>query len=276
MPRSTHSLSNAMIATLAILGIAAGVAGSPGDGYLGVLFAREDVEVSAEVAGIIREVHVGLGDKVERGQPLISLESADLVSSLRQARAARSTAEARADHAAAELADVERLLARRRAAAEVFTREEVEALETRAEIARSELEATRSTVAERVAAVRELERRVEALVVSAPITGAVAACHHDVGVRVSAGEALVRLISSEDVWVRFAVPSTQSAWLALGLIVRVGTNDASGGCTAEIRRIAPEVDPATDMVFVEASLIVPENEEASLRAGEIVRVRPRD
>jgi membrane fusion protein (multidrug efflux system)/multidrug efflux system membrane fusion protein len=110
--------------------------------------------------------------------------------------------------------------------------------------------------------------------VIAPISGAVAACHHDVGVRVSAGEALVRLISAEDVWVRFAVPSAESDWLALGRLVRVGTSPPGGGCEAEIRRIAPEVDPATDMVFVEACLLVGRGREAGLRAGEIVRVRP--
>jgi multidrug efflux pump subunit AcrA (membrane-fusion protein) len=134
----------------------------------------------------------------------------------------------------------------------------------------------KSTVAERVAAVRELERRLEALNVRAPIAGAVAACHHDVGVRVSAGEALMRLISSGDLWVRFAVPSAESDWLALERVVRVGTEDAPEVGTARIRRVAPEVDPATDMVFVEASLDVPAGAEASPRAGEIVRVRPSE
>lgn len=247
------------------------------DGYLGVLFAQEGVDVSAEVAGVVREVHVGLGDRVEAQQVLVSLGSEDLGSEADQARAALETAKARVAQAQAGLDEVERLLERRRAAEEVFSREEVQAIETRRDVAKAECEAARSTVAERESTLRELERKVKALDVRAPFAGAVTVCRLDVGARVKAGESMVRLISADDLWVRFAVPSGESRWLRAGRAIRiVPDGDATAACGGEIRRVAPEIDPATDMVFVEGVVEAGGEGAPRLLAGEIVRVRATD
>jgi RND family efflux transporter MFP subunit len=272
--RRSGNSREALLAVLLLLGASAVGSRAADAGYLGVLFARENVDVSAEVPGIVREVRVGLGDEVEAGQILVSLDSEDLHSLQEQERAALATARARADHAEAELADVERLLARRQEAPELFTVEEVQAVQTRREIARAEWEAARSTVAEREAALHELDRRLASLDVRAPFAGAVAARHSDVGVRVEAGESLIRLISAGDLWVRFAVPSSESDWLAVGRRVGVAADGSASELEAEVRKVAPEIDPATDMVFAEASLTSAEVEGADLRSGEIVRVRP--
>lgn len=265
-----------LLSLLSLLVVPVLPAGATAAGYLGVLFARENVEVSAETAGVVRAVHVGLGDEVAAGQPLIALVSEDLPAELEQGQAALATAQARGDQAAAELAEVERLLERRRGATEIFTAEEVETLETRRQLAEAELEAARSTIVEREAALHELERRLESLTVRAPFAGAVAACHLDEGARVRAGEPLVRLISTGGLWVRFAVPSSESGWLAVGarVVAVPGGSEAGAGTgwSAEVRRVAPEIDPATDMVFAEASLVVA-GEGGALRAGEVVRVR---
>jgi macrolide-specific efflux system membrane fusion protein len=233
------------------------------------------VDVSAEVSGVVREVRVGLGDRVESGQLLVSLASGEARSEAEQARAALETAKARAAQARAALDDVERILERRRAAAEVFSREEIQAIETRRDVARAELEAARSTVAERDAAVREVERRLAALEVRAPFAGAVTACLLDVGARVAAGQGVVRLISADELWVRFAVPSGQSRWLGPGRRVRVVPDgEAAAARAGEVRRVAPEIDPATDMVFVEARLDPGTGDAPRLLAGEVVRVHP--
>jgi RND family efflux transporter MFP subunit len=235
-------------------------------GYLGVLFSQETVNVSAEVSGSIRNLRVELGAEVEKGEVLVSLESQDLRSEEEQTRAALQTARALADQAKAELDDVTRLLERRRGAAEIFPAEEVEALETQREVARAEWDAAKSTVLEREATLREVERRIESLDVRAPFAGAVAACPYDVGTRVNAGQTLVRLIGTGNLWVRFAVPSRESDWLEAGRMVRVEPERLRDSWQAEVRRIAPEIDPATDMIFVEAVLIVAEGRKTSFRS----------
>jgi RND family efflux transporter MFP subunit len=240
-----------------------------------VVFAEEGVDVSAAVSGVVRQVLVGLGDRVDAGQVLVSLASGEARSWAEQARAALETARARTAQAQAALDDVDRILERRRAAEDVFSREEVQAIETRRAVAQAELEAAQSIVAEREAGVRELDRRLGALEVRAPFAGAVTACLLDAGARVAAGQGVVRLISADDLWVRFAVPSAESRWLAPGRVVRVvpvGQEDAPRA--GEVRRVAPEIDPATDMVFAEARMELAETGAALLLAGEIVRVHP--
>ncbi len=71
--------------------------------------------------------------------------------------------------------------------------------------------------------------------------------------------------------VRFAAPPEEARTFApQGEIVAAA---ASGGeIEGSIERIAPEVDPASRMVFVEARL---RGTLANLQAGSIVRVRRR-
>ncbi|HMB69827.1 MAG TPA: HlyD family secretion protein, partial [bacterium] len=92
----------------------------------------------------------------------------------------------------------------------------------------------------------------------------------------AAGHSVARLISSGELWVRFAVPSAEARRIRPGGPVRV-TPDAHQGesRSAEIRRVSPEIDPATDMVFVEAVLGAA-SPAAPLLAGEIVRVAPAE
>ena len=244
-------------------------------GWVGVIFAEEGVDVSAEVSGVVREVSARLGDRVEAGQVLVRLASEETLSEAEQADAALDTAKARAAQAQAALDDVERILERRRAAAEVFSREEIQAIETRRDVALAELEAAQSTVAEREVELREIRRRVDALEVRAPFAGAVTACLVDVGERVAAGRSVARLISADELWVRFAVPSAEARRVLPGGPVMVAPDGQDAASLAgEIRRVAPEIDPATDMVFVEAILGSPPAGAPRLLAGEIVRVRP--
>jgi multidrug resistance efflux pump len=103
----------------------------------------------------------------------------------------------------------------------------------------------------------------------------VTACLVDVGERVAAGHSVARLISAGELWVRFAVPSAEARRIHPGGPVRVAPDGAGDHSRAgEIRRVAPEIDPATDMVFVEAVLEVEPSGAAPLLAGEIVRVQP--
>jgi multidrug resistance efflux pump len=141
-------------------------------------------------------------------------------------------------------------------------------------MAEAEKQAAIATALEREAELAEFERLVAALEVRAPFDGAVAACHHDPGARVDAGVSLLRLITMHSLWVRFAVPSAESDWLKVGLIVRVQPERVAPNRRATIRRIAPEVDPSTDMIFVEASLVAEKGEGPELRSGEAVRVKP--
>jgi membrane fusion protein (multidrug efflux system)/multidrug efflux system membrane fusion protein len=243
------------------------------EGWLGVVFADQSVELSAEAAGTVAAYHARLGDFVRTGQPVVALESEELRSARAGSQAALDAARARAEKADAELGDATRMVERRREAPDLFSSEEIAKLESRHRVAEAELAAARSAVAEREAALQEIERQLGGMTLRAPFDGSVALCLREVGDRVATGEALVRLISRGDPWIRFAVPSSEAAGLAAGGAVRVTLPGGAQSWSAQVRRMAPEIDPATDMIFAEAVLMLDEG-EAGPRAGEVVRVRP--
>src|SRR5438132_13905603 len=62
---------------------------------VGSLFALEEVTVSSEVEGKVDEVLVDVGDRVERGQPLVNVSTIELKLALDQQRALYQQARAR-------------------------------------------------------------------------------------------------------------------------------------------------------------------------------------
>jgi multidrug efflux pump subunit AcrA (membrane-fusion protein) len=83
---------------------------------------------------------------------------------------------------------------------------------------------------------------------------------------------VVRLISSSDLWVRFAAPEETAARLSVGLPVRVRVGGAEQVLSGVIEKVAPEVDAASRMIFAEARLQVPGGSKAHLLSGGVARV----
>jgi RND family efflux transporter MFP subunit len=244
-----------------------------GEGWIGVIFADQSAELSAETAAVVVAYHAKLGDAVAAGRPVVSLESQELLSERDRCRAELQQARARAEKAEADLADARRKLERSRQAPDLFSGEELAALGSTQRKAAAESSSAHSAIAERETALTELERQVAGLTLRAPFDGTVALCHREVGDRVAAGDALVRLISGAELWVRFAVPSGEAAGVAAGSAVRVTLPGSGQSWSATVRRVAPEIDPATDRIYAEAVLAPAEGGDPP-RVGEAVRVHP--
>ncbi len=222
-------------------------------GHVGVLLARDGVDVAVEVQGRLEDVLVEIGDPVTAGQVLASVATREIEEQLAMARAnLRAT---NAEHREAEVAAgaAARRLNRRRAAPEVFAREETEAVEAEVSKARAMVETLGAHIARDEAEVARHERRLARAVVRAPIAGQVAARRLDRGAFVRDGDVVVRLISPRAALLRFAVAPEAVDQLGVGSRVRFA---AASGVTLEgvVSRLAPEVDPASAMVFVEADV----------------------
>jgi len=81
----------------------------------------------------------------------------------------------------------------------------------------------------------------------------------------------VRIISAHDVFVRFAVPANQAAPLIVGQEVMVYIGESRFAASGKIEKIAPDVDAASRMIFVEADL-PPIDPQTHAFAGEMARV----
>src|SRR5262249_4311750 len=156
--------------------------------------------------GRIRSVDVRLGDRVVRGQRLATLDANAVEHEQAAARAGLRAAEADADRAEVEVAQAGDRLRRVEKLAGVTP--EVEIADARFQrrtalahrsLARASVEVARARLEQAAAAVRDAEIR-------APFDGAVADRYVDAGAAVAPGTPIVRVITADDLRVRFAVP----------------------------------------------------------------------
>lgn len=238
--------------------------------YVGVTFAAKEVDVAAEIGGILEEVHVRLGDRVDGGAALASIRDEPVRRKLTMAEAAKDEAQAQRDQRAVELELAQQRVDRRQKLKDVLSEEEFSELVSRRDAARAALAAAEALVAERRAMVGSLQDDLARTRIHAPFAGTVSRCHQDAGALLQEGAPVVRILS-EDIWVRFAVPPDAAQSLESGRQVALRCEGIDQELSATIRHIAPDVDPMADMVFVEAQL--GETDSSSLAAGMVARVR---
>jgi cobalt-zinc-cadmium efflux system membrane fusion protein len=214
--------------------------------------------VSLPVPGRIRQLQVGLGDRVQQGQPLLSLESPEVSavqSALRQGEAYVSQARVALAKAQADLARVRDLLSNRAVA-----QKEVLAAET--VVAQSEA-ALEQALASRDEAQRRLRllgleagSQDQSITLRAPVSGKV------VEVSAAAGEyrndtaaPVLTLADLSTVWVAADVPENSIRLIQMGEPVEIALAAYPGETfTGRVKQISDLLDPQTRTVKVRAAL----------------------
>jgi RND family efflux transporter MFP subunit len=243
--------------------------GSAADGFLGVLLARHSVDLAPRSEGRLSAVHVRLGDAVPAGGLVATVDVPALRYDLGMARASLEAAKVDEQRAAIELAQAEELLKRRTSLSQsaLATGEELSSAGFQEKLARTRVEAARATLAERSARVGQLRQQNADAEIRAPFDGIVTARYLDPGANITSSTPIVRIISANDLFVRFAVPEERARALVVGNPVRVTA--AASTLRGKIEKVAPEIDAASRMVVVEAQVEV---EGTQARSGEMVRV----
>lgn len=213
-------------------------------GYLGVLTPRESAEVTAPFTTNVSEIIVNLGDRVEAGAKLAFLDPEPLKEQLAVAKAELSQA-----------------ATSRSAAATALKREKAA---YRAGVAsKSAVSEAQARLGEAGAGVRAAAARVTAMnkkltdtTMIAPIAGTIAHRYVEPGARVEEGQPVIRVITSSELFVRFAIPVDDMGKLAPGDAVEVRI-EGRGTTHATVKTIAPELDPIAKMILAEAELTDP-------------------
>ncbi|QGU32460.1 efflux RND transporter periplasmic adaptor subunit [Thermochromatium tepidum] len=224
----------------------------------GNIAAWREVVVGAEIGGErLVEVPVEIGDRVERGQLLVRIDSDSARVALEQARAALAEAEAQLAEARA---DAER--ARRSQGTAALSPQQSDQYLSAEQTALARLEAARARV-------RAEELRLSRTEVRAPVAGIVAAISATQGALVQPGTELLRLIRDARLEWRAEVLATELARLQAGGSARIKAPDGTW-VNGRIRLIAPTVDRGTltGLVYVD---LPTEMTGQSLRAGMFVR-----
>jgi multidrug efflux pump subunit AcrA (membrane-fusion protein) len=225
------------------------------DEYVGVVAARRTAVVAVDFDGRVVELLTGMGERVAAGDPVARLDDAELRQEL---AAARATAEAAERGSELDLDEARHRLGLER---------------------RPGGELPRATPTPAWSAqVAELERRLAATLVTAPIAGVVSSVRVATGDEVAAGAAMLRISDPSELSVRFAVPPEHAARVKAGTRVVLAITGTTVVIPAVVRRVAPEFEPPVRLLLVEAEFADPLTSTALLarlpaQAGAVGRVR---
>ncbi len=244
------------------------------EGWIGVVLAREAVEVAAAFAGRLETVEVRVGDTVRRGDRLARIATDSQRQELVMAEASLQAGEAEVARAQAELVSAEERLARRLQSLDLFSKEEIANAQLLRSTAAIGLKAAQARVRQLGAHVQQLRVVLSQAEVRAPFDGTVALRYADPGTVVGADTPIIKLISRDSLLVRFAVPPDQAALLRAGQTVSVQLDDIGLRMRGTIERISPEIDGASQMIVAEARLESGSALGSRLKTGLVANVSP--
>ncbi|MGH8850677.1 MAG: efflux RND transporter periplasmic adaptor subunit [Casimicrobiaceae bacterium] len=196
---------------------------------VGTLRAIRGVDVTTEVAGLVRSIHFKSGDEVKTGQLLAQLNADSDLASLHSLEAA------------ADLANTVYERDKELLAAEVLSKAQVD---TDA----GDLKSKRAQVAQQLALVQKKTIR-------APFAGKLGISTVNPGQYMNPADKLVTLQTIDPIYVDFNVPQQQLQQLSVGQKLTL-TTDAAPGQTfvGKINAISPKIDLATRNVMIEATI----------------------
>lgn len=196
---------------------------------VGTLVAMRGVDISSEIAGLVREVNFRSGQEVKQGAVLLELN------------ADADKAQLHSLEAAAELSAT--TLARDR-----------EQLKAQA-VSQAQVDNDAADLKSRKALVAQQAAIVEKKTIRAPFPGKLGISPINRGQYVNPGDKLVTLQTLDPIYVDFYVPQKQLAGLSLGQTLALN-NDAYPDVKypGKITAINPKVDTATRNVQVEATV----------------------
>lgn len=211
---------------------------------LGTVNASEGVNLTVQVAGVVKNINFKANQKVKEGGVLVQLddniEQADLAS-------------AQAD---AALKDIN------------FQR--AQTLRTQGVGAVQAVDTTRAEAESAQATVAKLQATLDQKRLVAPFSGTMGIPRIDVGQYLSPGDVVATLQNLDTMRVDFTVPEQSLAKLKIGQAVSVNLSEDNAMFNGKITGIDPKIDPSTRLVSVRAEVV---NPDRKLTPGQFVQVR---
>ena len=152
--------------------------------------STQNIAVAAPLSGVISRVHVQVGQRVEAGAPLFTLDERPLAAEIASREAAVRVAEARVTETEAMAAEADDQLAKIRGLADprAVSQEEIVRREMLARAAGSRLKLAQATLAQTRAQLKQVQVDFDRITVRAPVTGDVLQVNARPGEFVSPGE----------------------------------------------------------------------------------------
>jgi membrane fusion protein (multidrug efflux system) len=193
------------------------------------------VDVTTEIAGLVREIHFKSGQDVKKGDILVELN------------ADSDKAQLDALNAAAELS------------ASVLKRDKAQ-FDAQA-IAQAQVDADSADLKSKRALAAQQQAIIDKKTIRAPFAGKLGITTVNPGQYVNPGDKIVTLQTIDPIYVDFNLPQKQVGSLQVGQVVNV-TSDGFAGVTfpGKITAISPKVDTTTRNAVIEATLANPKRQ----------------
>jgi membrane fusion protein (multidrug efflux system) len=246
-------------------------------GFVGELAAPEEVELASKVGGRIRSIRVRMGEAATKGALLAQIDDAALRAQYQEAEAALEVAQAGLLRAEVEDKNAEIELARKEPLAkqDLITQQELDNVRTRRDGAAAGLQVATAQISQARARIQVLSQQLGDARITAPFTGWVAARHLDAGAIVSPGTAIVKLVRTDPIVVRFKVSEREVGEIrrrmaAGGLDITIDSDAyRDERFMGRVVRVAPSIDPQSRSAPVEAEVA---NADGRLMPGMYCRV----
>lgn len=211
---------------------------------VGSIRPNQGAMLSSQVPGTISQVQVEAGAKVKKGQLLVEIDSQVERASLRAAQAQLPLAEA--------------------------NYKRFKSLVASNSASKAELDSAQATYNQLLANIESLKAQIERRQIYAPFDGVAGIVNVNVGQFINAGTEIVRVEDQSVMKIRFTLPQTDLAKIAVGQKVTAMVDALSAkDVAAKISAIDPAVDRATGLVNLEA--VISEGSE-KLLSGMFARL----
>ncbi|WP_434390542.1 efflux RND transporter periplasmic adaptor subunit [Melittangium boletus] len=237
---------------------------------VGVVSATQALDVLAQVEGRLESLDVHLGEHVEAGQLLASLDTRTRQWELASHQAQVRAAEAEHRRCALLLQQARQFLERQRQVRQFTAAEEYEKAQHAVSLAEADVALARARLGAAKAEASLARENLERTSLRAPFRGVVSEEYLQPGMVAGPTTPIVRLVS-EDRLLRFAIPEAWVGAIRPGheVWVRVEGAPAFRGV---VERISPELDATSRQLKAEARLDLPERAREALPLGAVVPV----
>lgn len=219
----------------------------------GTLKADEEVTVSSEVDGIVRQIRVDEGSAVNKGTLLVEINEIDYILDWKRSEAALKQAEANLANAKAEYKRKNTLYQE-----ELITRQQFDDITTKIALADAEMDRAKATLA-------ISKEKLSRTKVYSPLTGAVKEKRVSVGDYVRNGTPLLQLIKINPLKLNFTISEKDAASIKIGQEVAFSVDSyVDKKFKGRISLLFPNVEEKTRTLQAEA--LVP-NADHLLKPG---------
>jgi membrane fusion protein (multidrug efflux system) len=211
---------------------------------IGSVAAVEGVNVTTEIAGLVRELDFESGALVAKDVVLVRLDTSS------------EEAQLRAVKAQVELARI--------------TLEREQKLRSESMVSQSELDTAEATMKQDLANAEAIQATIEKKTIRAPFAGRLGIRQINLGQYLDVGKPIVSLQSLTPIYANFTLPQQQLAQLNTGMRVRLQTDAfPDRKFEGKLTAINPDLDASTRSVALQATF---ENPDQLLRPGMFARV----